>query len=548
MVRVLADVTGLSKSFKDTGSKASEAAKTAQESFGRMLGTLNQTGVLGPFGEILSQVNDSIGDIIEHGHKMSDVMLGAGGAVAGVGTLMSSLGSKEKAAHQQLAAAIDATGGSFDQYGKQIDEAIKHEAKYGNSSVETQQALQALTQATHSPAEALKLLGTATDLAAAKHESLSAAAASLGKVYNGNAKLLKEYGIVLDKHTHLTKDGQTATQALAGVLKGQAAAAADTFNGKMKEISTTIENHVSLISEKYGPALQGAGAALAGLGAIMKTGKAVMDIFTAGTEAATAATDAATVSEDAAAVSEGLALLPILAIIAAIALLVVAAYEIYSHWKEIWAGIKAIVVDVWDWIKTNWPLLVAILLGPIAIAALEIAKHWKEIVDGVEAVIDWVRTHWPLILDILLGPVGLAIGQIVQHWNDFIGFFSGLPGRITSIAAHMWDGIWSAFRSVLNGLIDLWNRLHFTLPKINMGPIHIGGETIGVPTIPHLAQGGLMTQSGLVFAHAGEVISPAPAAARGGPAVNIEHATFATELDVEAFMRKAAWVARTQAV
>jgi hypothetical protein len=113
----------------------------------------------------------------------------------------------------------------------------------------------------------------------------------------------------------------------------------------------------------------------------------------------------------------------------------------------------------------------------------------------------------------------------------------------------MWNGITQAFRGALDALIDLWNRLQFKLPAINFGPIHLGGETIGVPTIPHLAQGGLMTSSGLVFAHAGEVISPAPAAAAGrGPVVHIDNAHFAQKLDVDAFMDRVAWAARKKAV
>ena len=71
-----------------------------------------------------------------------------------------------------------------------------------------------------------------------------------------------------------------------------------------------------------------------------------------------------------------MALGPILLIVAAIAALVVAAYLIYRNWKTIWAGMKAAVLDVWNWIKSNWPYLLGILLGPIALAAAIIYKHW----------------------------------------------------------------------------------------------------------------------------------------------------------------------------
>jgi hypothetical protein len=249
-------------------------------------------------------------------------------------------------------------------------------------------------------------------------------------------------------------------------------------------------------------------------------------------------------SEDAAAVSEGLALWPILLIVAAIGVLIAIAYVLYKNWTTIWDGIKTVVRVVWDWIKDNWPLLLGILLGPIALAAALIWKYWRQIWDAILVVWNWIKKNWPLLLAILTGPFGLAVLAIVNHWNDLVGFFTGLPGKIASIAAGMWHGISDAFKDTINFLIDIWNKLHFTLPKINLGPFHVGGETIGVPHIPHLAQGGLITQTGLVLAHAGEAITPIDKVPRG-PAVHIQNANFSTELDVDAFMRRAAWVMQT---
>jgi len=156
---------------------------------------------------------------------------------------------------------------------------------------------------------------------------------------------------------------------------------------------------------------------------------------------------------------------------------------------------------------------------------LAIAKKWQSIKDGAAAAVDWVR----------------------DRWNDFVGFFAGLPGRITSAASGMFDGLWQAFRHAINMIIDGWNGLHFSLPSIDThipGVGKIGGESVGVPQIPHLAQGGLITADGFIYAHAGEAITPAPG--RTGPAVVIQSASFNDGLTVEAFMRRAAWVAQTQ--
>ena len=98
---------------------------------------------------------------------------------------------------------------------------MKSNEKFGDSGDKTQSALRVLTQATHDPQKALDLLAVSTNVAASARISPRAATA-VGKVFNGNTKLLKEYGINIDATTGKTKDGKTATQALADVTAGQA--------------------------------------------------------------------------------------------------------------------------------------------------------------------------------------------------------------------------------------------------------------------------------------------------------------------------------------
>src|SRR4029077_9010349 len=102
-----------------------------------------------------------------------------------------------------------------------------------------------------------------------------------------------------------------------------------------------------------------------------------------------------------------------------------------------------IVDSVINWVKAHWPLILAIMTGPVGLAVLFIVKHWDQITAAVSKAIDWVKAHWPLILAILTGPVGLAVLAIVKHWDeikngaskmigDLVGFFQKLPGRILS--------------------------------------------------------------------------------------------------------------------
>jgi hypothetical protein len=615
-VRVLGDVTALAKSFQDFGSKARGAASAAQRGFGSMLSNLNRSGVLGPFGAQLETINGAVGDILTNGKKIGPMMIGVGGAVTAVGATLSAFGSKEQASHKQLQAAIAATGHSYENYSKNIESAVKHGENLAFTSKDTQDALSKLTVATNDPAKALRFLGETMDVARFKHIDLASAATQVGKVYNGNTKLLKEFGITATKtasytkllasaskasqtadtnlatakkklvdletidgakkkltvsdalhlrdaedrvraaallsvaahqkliaaHTHAGDAAKNQTRImteLAQKTKGQASAAVDTFAGRMDILKTKVEDSISQFGQKYGPALQGAGIAIMAFGTLAQTAGAMS------------------------AAGEGLALGPILLIVVAIAALIVAAYLLWRNWSTIWGWIKGAAQAVWDWIAKNWPLIVAILVGPIGVAVLLILKNWQRIKDGAAILLGWLRSAWDAVVG-FFSSVASRIGAIfaglwngvtsaassvvsaVQGiWNGFVGWLGGLPGRIASIATGMFHGITEAFRSAINALIDIWNRLHFQTPTFSILGHSTPSLTIGVPPIPHLAQGGLLTSDGLVYAHAGEVISPAPAR---GPAVHVEHAHFAETIDVEAFLRKAASVMERQRV
>jgi phage-related protein len=214
VVRVLGDVTGLAKSFGTAVSKGSDAAKGLHNAFQGVLATLNSSGVLGPFGEALATVDESLEKIKGHAKDIGPAMMGVGGALAGIGLAFTAMGSKDQAAHQQLQASVGATGRSYEDYAKKIEEAVKTQERYGHTANDTQDALRLLTQATGDPAKALNLIATASDLAASKHEDLATAAGQLGKAYNGSTKILKEFGLTAaPKAAAATKALDAATRA-----------------------------------------------------------------------------------------------------------------------------------------------------------------------------------------------------------------------------------------------------------------------------------------------------------------------------------------------
>ena len=617
-VRVLGDTKGLDKSFKDTAKQAQSASSQIHGVFSSTLGILNRAGVLSGFGEAIATVDDALINMGEHGKAAGQKIMAVGGALVGAGLGLAALGSKDRAARAQLQAAIEATGASFDDYSDRIEQSIKHNERFGDTAAATQDALRILTQATGNTDKAFGLMSTATDLAAAKHESLSEAAAQLGRVYNGSTRLLKEFGITVTKTGGLTKtiasdttkaatadkaltaakrrladieaidagtkhltvaeairlrDAQqkvvdatqtaaaahqklaqdqaaaaaatkghvSAVDALGAKLRGQASASADTFTGHLKAIGAEIEDQAAKFGQKYGPAITAAGTAVTGLGAAISVAEAAGKLFktttettTAVQETATAATTAETEQLQLFATAEyeadtaGIGMIATVGLIVlAIAALGVAAYVIYRNWSTIWAAMKDAARAVWDWIRVNWPYILPFILGPIGAAALLVIKQWDNIKQGASDMWQWIK----------------------DGWNDLVGFFTALPGRITSIVSHLFDGFANAFVDAINFIIRIWNGLQFKVPGVSVFGHHFGGFTIGVPDIPevpHLATGGLITSSGLVYAHAGEAITPLPS--RLGPAVQIDNAHFSSEVDVDLFLRRAAWIVQTQRI
>lgn len=99
------------------------------------------------------------------------------------------------------------------------------------------------------------------------------------------------------------------------------------------------------------------------------------------------------------------------AIIVAIIAVVAAVVLLYKRWK--W--FHDLVNATWRWIKANWPLLLAILVGPFGLAALVIARHFGTI---KETAVEIVRT-------------------IKRVFLSLVDFFRRLPSRIGNWTKHL---------------------------------------------------------------------------------------------------------------
>jgi hypothetical protein len=89
---------------------------------------------------------------------------------------------------------------------------------------------------------------------------------------------------------------------------------------------------------------------------------------------------------------------------------------------------------------------------------------WHGIETGFKFVFNFIKHNWPLILAILTGPIGLAVLFITKKWHTItstlgnvlstaVSWFKALPGRILAAIGNLGSLLWNAGASLIHGLI-----------------------------------------------------------------------------------------------
>jgi hypothetical protein len=85
-----------------------------------------------------------------------------------------------------------------------------------------------------------------------------------------------------------------------------------------------------------------------------------------------------------------------------------------------------------------------------------------------------------------------AYDRIKAGGNTLVAWVRGLPGRISTAASGMWNGIKESFRGAINWVIGKWNGLSLKLPSATFFGQQVGGGSLQMPHIDYLAQGGIV--------------------------------------------------------
>jgi hypothetical protein len=187
---------------------------------------------------------------------------------------------------------------------------------------------------------------------------------------------------------------------------------------------------------------------------------------------------------------------PIMLIVLAIGLIVIAFVELWKHsaafrdfWKGLWKDIQKGISFCWNWIKKNWPLLLGILAGPIGLAVALIVTHWRQIEAGAK----WLYQ------------------KIVSWFSAAAHWLAGLPGRLRAELSGMWNFISSEaqqiYHDVVNWLDSMANYAAGIPGRIMSSLGSLGGKALSM----------------LGFAAGGEVSAAAVGGPRGGRVLVGEH-------------------------
>lgn len=126
---------------------------------------------------------------------------------------------------------------------------------YGISDMKLRPALANLARATKDLGKAQDLTNLAMDIAAATNRDVETVSLSLAKAYNGNFGALTRLGVPLDANIIKSKDFDAATKALNETFGGSAAAAADTYAGKMARVQESIGEAKETLGSAFLPYL-----------------------------------------------------------------------------------------------------------------------------------------------------------------------------------------------------------------------------------------------------------------------------------------------------
>ena len=360
--------------------------------------------------------------------------------------------AEDDAAAQKLATTLTNVTGATDSQVKSVEDFIsKTSVAAAVADDELRPALDSLVRGTGDVAEAQDLLGLALNISAGTGKDLGAVSDALSKAFNGTLGPLKKLDPAL---ATLIEDGATTDEvfaALGETFAGQASTAANTTQGKMKNLGIQMGELKESIGEAVAPLAE----------------KLIPKLLEFTTWASK---------------NKGLvvAIGATIGVLAAAIIALNAGLAIYNTIQAVTAAINTVAAASFSalWVATGAVIIIGIIA---ALVALQVKFNiFGKAIDGIKA--------------------GFLI------WWDTVKFVFGAIkagfGELKDLGVKIFDGIGGAFKGVINAVIaGLEGGLNFAIKGLNIildgidkaaGPWVNFGEIPNVK-LPRLAEGGITT-------------------------------------------------------
>lgn len=482
-------------------------------------------------------------------------LAGTGVAVAAFGksSIDAFVGAQEQQA--QLSAAFEKfpalAGGNINAL-RDLNKELAKKTKFDDDATASGQAVLAQFGLTADQIErATPLL---QDYAARTGKELPDAAKDFGRAMLGQGRAFKGIGLNLKDTGSAAGNLEQLMAGLNDKVGGFAQKQGKTAAGQAAILSNQFGELEEEVGSKLVPGLLKFARVMTTIFAFLADHKeviiGVLAGMTVGLAAFAQASIATAIAEGTLATSTVAVAAPFVAAGVAVAALVAGVIYAYKHWDIFRNAVDAVASFITG---TLWPALqtvasfitgtlvpaVGSIIGTFVNWGQTLASVASTVIGHIAGIIDWLRTNWPLVLAILTGPIGLAVLAIVKNWDtikagatgvkdwivgrfgEVVAFFTELPGKLSSFAGRLADTISSPFKGAFNAIAELWNatvgKLSFKVPS---WVPKFGGKGWDVPDIPTLHSGGIFNSGrgeGLALLKDGEgVFTPPQMAAMGG--------------------------------
>lgn len=106
-------------------------------------------------------------------------------------------------------------------------------------------------------------------------------------------------------------------------------------------------------------------------------------------------------------------------------------------WKDLWSGIKAVIADAVDIVKSLFSVIVSYIIGPIAKAISYLATHWEQIWSDIK---DAAHAAWSWLDGNVFQPIQRIFEATIPNaLHTMSSIWSSVWGTVRSVASSAWQ-------------------------------------------------------------------------------------------------------------